>query len=283
MGRQNLDSWKKIYRFTLVENDTHASLKSIIFTKFRFIALSVCGIVALLFLVYCLLAFTPLHNTIPGYPDAHSKKAALANAIRIDSLENIITKWDLYAENLSRILVGDETISIDSIVSGNRTKYLSAKSLEELNRRDSLLRETVRQEEQFDISGAAKRELPVQGMHFFTPIKGVISQNYDVALHPAIDITAPSGSVVSSIYDGIVIYSGWDEGKGNVVMVQHPENVISIYGHNQKVLKNPGEAVKAGTPIALVGNTGSLSTGEHLHFELWCNGESLNPTKYIKF
>lgn len=283
MGRQNLGNLKKTYRLSLVENDTHVSLKSVIFTKFRFIAMSVCGLVALMFLIYCLIAFTPLHNTIPGYPDAHSKKAALANAIRIDSLENIISKWDLYAENLSRVLVGDETISIDSLVSGNRTKYLSAKSMEELGRRDSLLRETVRQEEQFDVSGAARRELPIEGMHFFTPIKGVISQNYDMALHPAIDVTAPSGSVVSSVYDGFVIYTGWDEGKGNVVMIQHPGNVISIYGHNQKILKTPGETVKAGTPIALVGNTGSLSTGEHLHFELWCNGESLDPTKYIKF
>lgn len=274
---------KRFYRLTLVDNNTLVALKTIHFTKLRFIAMAASALVAFALLVYCIIAFTPIRTTIPGYPDAHSKKAALANAIKIDSLESIITKWDLYAENLSRVLSGDPTISIDSIVSGNRTKYLSAKSQEELSRRDSLLRENVRQEEQFDVSASGARQVPLEGMHFFTPIKGVISQNYDAAMHQAVDITAPSGSVVSSIYDGVVVYSGWDEGKGNVIIIEHPNSVISIYSHNQKILKKPGESVKAGTPIALMGNSGSLTTGDHLHFELWCNGESLNPTKYISF
>ena len=283
MGRQNSGDWKKSYRLSLVDNETHVSLKSVSFTKFRGYALGISFVVAFILLIYAIIALTPLRTTIPGYPDAHSKKTAVANAIKIDSLETIITKWNLYAENLSRVLAGEQTINIDSIVSGNSTKYLSVKSKEELSRRDSLLRETVRQEEQFGVSGTSRRELPLEGMHFFTPIKGVISQGYDVALHPALDITAPSGSVVSAIYDGVIIYTGWDESKGNVIMVQHPDNVISLYAHNQKLLKKLGDSVKAGTSIALVGNTGSLSTGDHLHFELWRNGESLDPTKYISF
>ena len=283
MGRQNSGDWKKSYRLSLVDNETHVSLKSVSFTKFRGYALGISFVVAFILLIYAIIALTPLRTTIPGYPDAHSKKTAVANAIKIDSLETIITKWNLYAENLSRVLAGEQTINIDSIVSGNSTKYLSVKSKEELSRRDSILRETVRQEEQFGVSGTSRRELPLEGMHFFTPIKGVISQGYDVALHPALDITAPSGSVVSAIYDGVIIYTGWDESKGNVIMVQHPDNVISLYAHNQKLLKKLGDSVKAGTSIALVGNTGSLSTGDHLHFELWRNGESLDPTKYISF
>lgn len=282
MGRQNPADWNKRYRISLVENDTHVSIGSVRFTKINGIFIGTGIVIAFILLIYCLIAFTPLRSTIPGYPNAHSKEVAVANAIRIDSLETIITKWDLYAENLSRVLAGDETISIDSIVSTNRTKYLSAKSQEELNRRDSILRETVQLEEQFGVSGTS-RNLPVEGMHFFSPIKGVVSQGFDIALHPAIDITAPSGSVVSAVYDGFIIYTGWDEGKGNVIIIQHPDNVISVYGHNQKLLKKLGESVKAGTSIALVGNTGSLTTGDHLHFELWSDGTPMDPTKLISF
>lgn len=282
MGRQNPADWNKRYRISLVENDTHVSIGSVRFTKINGIFIGTGIVIAFILLIYCLIAFTPLRSTIPGYPNAHSKEVAVANAIRIDSLETIITKWDLYAENLSRVLAGDETISIDSIVSTNRTKYLSAKSQEELNRRDSILRETVQLEEQFGVSGTS-RNLPIEGMHFFSPIKGVVSQGFDIALHPAIDITAPSGSVVSAVYDGFIIYTGWDEGKGNVIIIQHPDNVISVYGHNQKLLKKLGESVKAGTSIALVGNTGSLTTGDHLHFELWSDGTPMDPTKLISF
>ncbi len=282
MGRQNPADWNKRFRISLVENDTHVSIGSVRFTKINGIFIGAGIIIAFILLIYCLIAFTPLRSTIPGYPDAHSKEVAVANAIRIDSLETIITKWDLYAENLSRVLAGDQTISIDSIVSNNRTKYLSAKSREELSRRDSLLRETVQQEDQFGVSGTS-RNLPVEGMHFFSPIKGVVTQGFDIAIHPAVDITAPSGSVVSAVYDGVVIYTGWDEGKGNVIIIQHPDNVLSVYGHNQKLLKKLGESVQAGTSIALVGNTGSLTTGDHLHFELWSEGLPMDPTKLISF
>lgn len=282
MGRQNPADWNKRFRISLVENDTHVSIGSVRFTKINGIFIGAGIIIAFILLIYCLIAFTPLRSTIPGYPDAHSKEVAVANAIRIDSLETIITKWNLYAENLSRVLSGDQTISIDSIVSTNRTKYLSVKSREELSRRDSLLRETVQQEEQFGVSGT-RRDLPVEGMHFFSPIKGVVTQGFDMALHPAVDITAPSGSVVSAVFDGVVIYTGWDEGKGNVIIIQHPDNVISVYGHNQKLLKKLGESVKAGTSIALVGNTGSLTTGDHLHLELWSEGLPMDPTKLISF
>ena len=138
-------------------------------------------------------------------------------------------------------------------------------------------------EEQFGISDRDKRNLPVEGMHFFSPLKGVISQGYDPIDHPYIDITAPQGTVVKAVLDGTVIYTGWSEDFGHTIQVQHEGDIISIYKHNEKLLKNVGDKVTAGSPIALVGGTGSLSTGEHLHFELWHKGETVDPTLYIKF
>jgi murein DD-endopeptidase MepM/ murein hydrolase activator NlpD len=120
-------------------------------------------------------------------------------------------------------------------------------------------------------------------MLFFTPLKGVVSQGYDPAIHPYIDITATSGSVVKAVLDGTVIFSGWSDDAGHTIQIQHDGDIVSIYKHNEKLLKKTGDKVSAGTPIALVGNSGEMTTGAHLHFELWHKGETVDPTKHISF
>ena len=118
-----------------------------------------------------------------------------------------------------------------------------------------------------------------QGLHFFTPLKGVITQGYD-AIHPYIDVTAAEETVVKSTLDGTIIYAGWSEEDGNIIQIQHTDDIISIYKHLDKLLKKTGDKVKAGTPVAVLGNT---SSGTPLHFELWHKGETVDPTLYIKF
>ena len=160
----------KIYRLSLVDNETHNNVKTIRFSKMRFIIAAVTVVVMSVLLIYCLIAFTPLRNTIPGYPDVQVKKVALANAIKIDSLESVITKWNLYAENLSRVLAGEATVNFDSIVRRSALQYLSSKSEEELLRQDSLLREGVQSAERFGVSAKASQSLPIEGKHFFNPV-----------------------------------------------------------------------------------------------------------------
>ena len=279
MSRQN----KKVddFRLDLVDDRTHKQLWCIRFSRVGFIISIIAAVVFVIFVFYALFAFTPLRRTIPGYPDETSKKAAIQNAIRADSLEKIISRWELYSENLRRVIDGEEPVRIDSIMRSGNSGY--AKTREELLKRDSLMRETVRNEEQFGISNQGHRKLPIEGMHFFTLMKGVISQGYDDVVHPFIDITAPANSVVVSVLDGTVIYSGWSDDAGYTVCIQHESDIVSIYKHNSKLLKDNGDKVNAGTPVALVGGTGSISTGEHLHFELWYKGAPVNPTKYINF
>ena len=285
MGRQNPDGRQKVYRLLLVENDTHRSIRTVLFTKSRFVYFAVTAVVVFVLLIYCIVAFTPLKLTIPGYPDANFKRTALANAIKVDSLQSSVTRWHLYAENLSRVLAGESTLSLDSLIDGNSLRYLSDKSAEELARRDSVLRETVQKEEKFGVSAgnAASKSLPVEGLHFFTPVKGVVSEGFDSVAHPGVDIVTPPGTIVSAVFDGVVIYSGWNDELEYVVMVQHKNNLISIYGSNSKTLKRPGDDVKAGTPIALSGGVDAASGKGHLHFELWHNGHPLNPSQFISF
>lgn len=284
MSKALKDNRPSRFRLVVIDDETHQHLFRFRFTKTTGIVAAISALVMFTAIIFSIIAFTPVRTFIPGYPDARSKRAAIQNAIRIDSLESVIYRWELYSENLRRVVEGSEPLKIDSMINASANSKASDADLAELARKDSLLRKNVKEEEQFDISSDRdKRVLPIEGLHFFTPLKGVVSQGYDPALHPYVDITAAAGSVVKATLDGTVIYAGWSDDTGNTIQIQHEGDIISIYKHNEKLLKKVGDKVTAGTPIALVGNTGNLSTGEHLHFELWHKGETVDPTKYINF
>lgn len=282
MVRQKSRWWKRTYRVSLTDDKAHHTLRSYRSTGLWFAIMGVTAVVVVLFVIYSLIAFTPIRTIIPGYPDAYSKKAAITNAIKIDSLENMMLRWELYAENLSRVLNGESPVGIDSLVAGRSIKLLSDKSMDELRGRDSLLREMIREEEQFRISEVT-RIVPLEGMLFFTPLKGVVSRGYDIALHPAIDVVAPKNSTVCATLDGSIISAEWSEDSGYSIWMQHEGDVISVYKHCQKVLRKVSDKVKAGTPIALTGGSATLGSDDHLHFELWYRGETVDPSKYLGF
>lgn len=271
----------KIYRLSLVDNETHNNIKTIRFSKLRFIIAAVTVVVMSVLLLYCLIAFTPLRNTIPGYPDVQVKKVALANAIKIDSLESVITKWNLYAENLSRVLAGEATVNFDSIVRRSALQYLSSKSEEELLRQDSLLRESVQSAERFGVSAKAIQALPIEGKHFFNPVKGVVSKEFDRVEHPGIDISTSASSIVSSILEGTVVHSAWNEDQMYVIIIQHKENLLSSYSFCSKALVRTGDEVNAGTPVAMCGSEVHDGKNGVLHLEMWLDGVPIDPAKYL--
>lgn len=283
MARQNNPEKVNNFRISIIDDSSHKQIKSFKFTRNTLILAAVSAFVFIGIVMYSLIAFTPIRTTIPGYPDARTRRIAMQNALRIDSLETIIGRWELYAVNLSRIVDGEDPVMIDSLVQSLSKASLEEVNREELARQDSLLRMTVHMEEQFGVNDNVQRNLALEGMHLFTPLRGVISQSYDEILHPYVDITAPANSVVMSVLDGTVIFAGWNDEAGYTIQIQHSNNIVSIYKHNQKLLKKTGDKVSAGSSIAIVGNTGSLTTGDHLHFELWYNGEAVDPTRYINF
>lgn len=281
MFGQNKDPEARNFRLSLEDDVTHKHLWTLRFTRQGYLVAVISVIVVLFAIVYCLFAYTPLRMAIPGYPDAFSKRAAIENAIKIDSLENIINRWELYSENMLRVIEGREPVSADSILALADAAEKQAKDPEWLSKRDSLLRDVVNKEEQFGVSDSKERNLPIEGIHFFTPLKGVISAAYDQVLHPYLDITAPANSVVMSVLAGTVIFDGWNDESGYTIVIQHESDIVTVYKHNQKLLKHMGDVVSAGTSIGLVGS--SVEAGDHLHFELWYKGEAVDPTKYINF
>lgn len=247
--------------------------------------LSVVGTISVFLtaLVVMLMAFTSLREFIPGYPDQNMQTSIMHNAMRLDSLENEIRIRDQYFSNLNALISGQEPVKYE-------TPQDSAKSFTNIkftkSVHDSMLRQRIEEEEQFNfsVSSNPKGESSISEMHFFTPIKGMVTNAYSAAEnHYGVDIVASPNEVVKATLDGTVILAAWTSETGNVIQIQHQNNVLSVYKHNASLLKRVGNQVKAGDAIAIIGNSGELTTGPHLHFELWYNGKPVNPADYIIF
>ena len=269
------------FRLSMLDVGSHERIWSLRFSQTTMIVAIASAAVIVIVGLFCIIAYTPIKTFIPGYPDAYSRRQAIQNAQRIDSLETRIIQWQLYSENLRRIVTGKEPIRMDSLILGSKGSS-AIPSARYLELRDSLLREDVSAQEQFGVSSEG-RTLPLEAQTFFPPIKGVISNAFDATVRPWTDITAPAGTMVMSVLDGTVVYTGWDQEKGYSIILQHKGNIISIYRNNQKLLHKVGDSVKAGTPLALLASSPSLTKGDHLHFELWYDGRPADPAEYISF
>ena len=287
MGKQNKERKEKKdirYRLALIVDSTHQQVWQTTFTKSNLILTITGSAVLLIALIFSIIAFTPVRTIIPGYPDAMTKRMAVRNAMKIDSLEREIMIWDIYSLNLRNILAGGTPVDFDSLLTaGLRATDVSADTAA-FAESDSLLREEVSKRERFGVGSTGKDIGIIEGKMFYPPVKGVITEKYDPAIgHPFVYIAASEGATVCSVLDGTVIGSGWDDETGYTIQIQHPDNIVSVYKHNDRLLKSVGDKVKAGTPIAQIGNTGSLSSGPHLHFELWYAGDAVDPESYINF
>lgn len=243
----------------------------------------VAAVLLVMIVTFILIDLTPLKQAIKGYPSRESREAALQNRLRIDSLEQQISLWAFQIGNIQRVMSGREPIDLDSI----ETLRGNAGEMDIYNamyaHQDSVLRGYVEKEAALAGAGDGHTD-QIEGMKFFTPVKGMVTENFNKAInHAYIDIAAEENTPVYSILDGTVIGADWTEDTGYVMTIQHTNDLISIYKHNDRLLKKVGDKVKVGTPIATVGNTGRLSTGNHLHLELWHAGEAIDPAKYISF
>lgn len=280
---KNIFHIRKNWRLTVREIETTAEIISFNTSKGALITMAVVIALLLIAATYYITAYTPVRYLIPGYPTKETRALQEDNQRKIDSLENEVSLWAFQVNNIQRIVTGREPIDLDSL------RVMQKDSTSSLYRqlyaqKDSLLRNEVVSEETFNISSRDRNIEQLDGIHFFTPVKGIITQTYNVATgHPYVDIAAAEDEIVYSILDGTVISALWNDDTGYTIQIQHNNNLVSIYKHNSRLLKKTGDRVSAGTPIAVVGDTGELSYGIHLHFELWHNGEAIDPTEYIKF
>ena len=269
---------------TIYNDHTYQEVWNMRITKRDFFTLIGSSIIFLIVLVIILISFTSLREFIPGYPDGNQRRQIIMNAIMVDSLSLELEKRDIYFENMRKIISGETPDNLDEEqdTSINYDNITFTKSLE-----DSLLRHQIEQEEQYNLSVTENlvTNERISDLFFFTPLKGMVTSSFDpMADHYGTDIVGNEGSVVHATLGGTVIMASWTLETGYVIHIQHENNLVSVYRHNAEVLKQVGSQVRAGESIAILGNSGELYTsGPHLHFELWYNGEPLDPERYVVF
>ena len=269
------------YRLVVLNEDTFEERFSFKLNRLNVFVFSTIFALLLIAITTIIIAFTPLREYIPGYSSTSLKQKATNLAYKTDSLQQELSINQQYLASIRKVLTGDvKTVDFnkDSIIQAAQADP----SLVNFNAstEDSLLREKVAREDKYNPL-ANTGELNVV---LFAPVKGNISEPYNPEdKHFAVDVVTVKDAPVKAVADGTVIFAEWTAETGYVMIVEHRNDIISVYKHNASLTKEQGELVKAGEVIATVGNTGELTTGPHLHFELWSDGHPIDPTNFIDF
>lgn len=270
------------YRLVILNEDTFEERFAIKLTRLNVFVIMSLSAIVLIVLTTILIAFTPIREYIPGYSSTKLKKEATNLNFKTDSLQQVITMNEQYLESIKRVLKGDV-----ATVEFNKDSIIKAAEQEAIeynlnpSREDSLLREKVNKEDKYNLFESATSKV---NFVLFPPVTGTISEGYNVKeKHYAVDIVVAKGTPVKAAADGVVVLAEWTTQTGYVVIIDHGNGLISAYKHNASLTKEQGDLVKAGEVIAISGDAGELTTGPHLHFELWTDGYPIDPTTFIDF
>ncbi|MDX6745358.1 M23 family metallopeptidase [Polaribacter sp. PL03] len=269
------------YRLVVLNENTFEERFSLKLSRLNVFVLGGVFSIILIAVTTVLIAFTPIKEYIPGYSSSKLKADAVKLTFETDSLKQKLAILENYTKALRPVLTGEITSEeIDSLEIQARQSIIDESELD-ATREDSLFREKIDKETRYAILNNSKSNVKIV---FFAPLKGSVSQVFDAnSKHFAIDIVAKAGTPIKAAADGTVIFSGWSAETGYVIILKHDKDFISVYKHNGNLLKEQGDFVKSGEVIASVGSTGELTTGPHLHFELWKGGYAINPTNFIDF
>ena len=270
------------YRLVILNESTFEEKISFKLSRLNvFVTGSLC-IIGLIGLTTLLIAFTPLREYIPGYSSTRLKKQATDLTYETDSLVRVLNNTNRYLDNIRLVLKGDienNVINRDSL----RAQFKLDPTSVDLTpiKQDSLLRAEVALEDKYNLF---ERSVVKTDFVLFPPVSGTLSQKFDPEKrHFAVDVVAKRDTPVKAAANGMVIFAEWTADTGHVIILEHENGLISAYKHNGSLNKSQGDIVRAGEVIAAVGNTGELTTGPHLHFEIWQNGTPINPLDFIDF
>ena len=283
--KQNKSFLKRIfndYKVVISSEDTFEEKFSFKANKINALIIMLVYSIILISFTISIVFFTQLREMVPGYSSTDLLNRAIYLTKKTDSLEQQIALNNKFYKSIEDVISGNidefvprDELSVDSSLTNSDFVTVSP------NSQDSILRKYVENEDKFNLTN---NELIIENKMFFSPIKGEITQSFNFnENHFAVDIAADIGTPVKSVLDGKIIFSEWSVETGYVVVIDHGENIISVYKHNSKILKEQNNFVQAGEVIAYSGNQGNLSTGPHLHFELWKNGTPIDPEPLLNF
>ncbi|MDF1696750.1 MAG: M23 family metallopeptidase [Saprospiraceae bacterium] len=262
---------KDTYRILVIDVEDLKEVGNYQFTMARLYTLVIGFLLIFSVLLVSMIAFTPLKRFMPGYGDIEENHKFIELRKKITALEMDLEDQIVYTQGLQNMLSGQEIENLNLPESNGK----SGDNADE-NKSSIVLSDQEVNESKFTRS--------LNNLYFVSPILGSISAPFDrLKNHYGVDILAAKGTAIKSITSGVVISSDFTVETGNTLAIQHPNNLISIYKHNSALLKNIGDKVSAGEAVAIIGNTGELTDGPHLHFELWYNGNAINPENFINF
>lgn len=262
-----------------MNHDTFEEKVSFKLNRLNIFVLGSVFVILLISLTTILIAYTPLKEYIPGYSSTKLKKKATKLVYKVDSLEQKLKVNETYINNIQALFNGN--IKIEEIDT-QKNKPIKHENLNLYgSHQDSVFRHLIEQKDRFSVFEQATKKNEIV---FFAPIKGEITSGFNSKnKHFAVDIAVDKNTPVKTIADGTVVFSGFTADAGYMIIIVHSQGFISIYKHNERLFKEQGDLVKSGEVIANSGSTGNLTTGPHLHFELWSNGYPVNPLDYINF
>lgn len=273
------------YRLVVMNEETYEERYSLKLSQLNlFTAIGLIAI-ALILLTTWVIAFTPLREYIPGYSsDVNMRRNLIELASKVDSLEKDATDKKLLLENIRNVITGNTRNSKPEARGGEKTQAKNVRLTP--SDEEAKFRKDVDEADRYDINAQLSntRLSQISNYYFFPPLKGKLTTVFNPSeRHYGIDIVAPRNESVKATLDGTVIFAGWTSEFGHVIYIQHSNNLVSVYEHNAVLLKKEGQTVKAGEAIAITGNSGELSTSPHLHFELWFDGNPVDPRELMVF
>ena len=275
-----MEKKNKFFRFAIINDNSLEEVFNIKFSRARLLWLTAAILLAISVIFVLLLGYTPLRNLIPGKSKTHVQNELIMMIQKADSLEKSLGNYSLYTKNLKKVL--SDSVSLDSVQDLFREGFTVKEFDFKPSVEDSILRAEVEAEESISLNSNLKEKK--LNSFFIKPVDGLITEGFNKKIgHFGVDVVSKKGAFISSIDDGIVLFSSWTHEFGHVLVVKHPNSFISFYKHNSKVFKSKGDYVKSGETIAIIGNSGKYSTGPHLHFELWKGSSPVNPVNYILF
>jgi len=268
------------YRLVIMNDTTFEERGSLRLSLLNLIVVSSVVIIMIIVLVTSLIIYTPLKIYIPGYADVNMRQDLTGLILKTDSLEQVIYQKNVFLDNIKNVMEGNVE-SEDDVIERENVKVDKVPDEYYVSRSDSLLRAEVEAEESnFDLyyNEDQREATGIANFTFFAPLKGIITEKFNPKdQHYGTDIVAPKDEAVKATLDGTVIMASWTSETGYVIGIQHTHNLVSFYKHNSVLLKEVGNFVKAGEVIAIIGDSGELSSGPHLHFELLINGKNVDP------
>ena len=272
------------YRFTILnenkkeENAHRFSIRplSVLMTLFFLFVLVVI-------VLYLIVVYTPVGTLIPGYINKRTKEELISSNIRIDSITYEMAKQERYIANIKAILNGDMTL--DSIK--NSPQHITSDSIDiESSELEKEFAKEWEERESYNLTSQATNVNEIQSLNLFRPAQGEIIRALDISnSHFGVDIAEVPGESIRAVHDGTVVMSDFTANDGYTIVIQHRENMISVYRNCYRLMKEIGEKVTKGEAIGTFINRKAEDNGNKrfLHFELWHRGKPLDPNIYIAF